>query len=72
MCGNRPIQLIPPELALVHLADFTGVTNLNLVTTNHGRQPRGSPSISHSSPVGVNASMNKITLSGAWRWCSVY
>ncbi|MFC6314635.1 hypothetical protein ACFQHW_03525 [Lapidilactobacillus achengensis] len=58
--------------SLVHQTDYSGVTNLKLVTTNHGRRLRGSSSIDHSLPVGVSASMNKVTLSGAWRWWSVY
>ncbi|WP_461217969.1 hypothetical protein [Lapidilactobacillus salsurivasis] len=42
----------------------TGVTNLKLVTTNHGRQWRGSPSIDNSLPVGVSAQAAVKTLSG--------
>ncbi|WP_461218919.1 hypothetical protein [Lapidilactobacillus salsurivasis] len=61
---NRRIQSIHQELALVHLTDCTGVTNLKLVTTNHGRQLRGSSSIGDSLPVGVSAQTAVITLSG--------
>ncbi|WP_461218120.1 hypothetical protein [Lapidilactobacillus salsurivasis] len=61
---SRPIQLIHQELALVHQIDCPGVTNLKLVTTNHGRQMRGSPSIGHSLPAGVSAQTAVITLSG--------
>ncbi|MFC6315144.1 hypothetical protein ACFQHW_06100 [Lapidilactobacillus achengensis] len=64
MGGSRPIQLIHQELALVHLTDCTGVTNLKLVTTNHGRQFRGSPSLDDSLPVGVSAQTSVKTLSG--------
>ncbi|WP_461218232.1 hypothetical protein [Lapidilactobacillus salsurivasis] len=41
------------------------------MTTNHGRQLRGSLSIDHSLPIGVSAQTTVITLSGwsgAWRW----
>ncbi|MFC6314741.1 hypothetical protein ACFQHW_04060 [Lapidilactobacillus achengensis] len=34
------------------------------MTTNHGRQLRGSLSIDHSLPVGVSAQATVITLSG--------
>ncbi|WP_125596094.1 hypothetical protein [Lapidilactobacillus achengensis] len=34
------------------------------MTTSHGRQFRGSPSIDHSLPVGVSAQAAVITLSG--------
>ncbi|WP_461219651.1 hypothetical protein [Lapidilactobacillus salsurivasis] len=64
-----------PITRSVHQADFTGVTNLKLVTTNHGRQWRGSPSIGDSLPIGVSAQTTVKTLSGwsgAWRWWSVY
>ncbi|MFC6315784.1 hypothetical protein ACFQHW_09440 [Lapidilactobacillus achengensis] len=74
MVGNRPIRLIYQELASVHQSNCTGVTNLNLVATNHGRQWRDSSSIDHSLPVGVSAQPAVITLSGwsgAWRWWSV-
>ncbi|MFC6316247.1 hypothetical protein ACFQHW_11785 [Lapidilactobacillus achengensis] len=64
MVGNRPIQLIHQELASVHQTDCAGVTNLKLVTTNHGRQSRGSSSIRHSLPDGVSAQATVITLSG--------
>ncbi|WP_261807018.1 hypothetical protein [Lapidilactobacillus luobeiensis] len=40
---------------MIHQADCLGITNLKLVTTNHGRQLRGSPPIGHSLPVGVSA-----------------
>ncbi|MFC6314511.1 hypothetical protein ACFQHW_02890 [Lapidilactobacillus achengensis] len=71
MVGNQPIQLIYQELALVHQTNRTGVTDLKLMTTNHGRQLRGSPSIFHSLPLGVSAQTAVKTLSGwsgAWRW----
>ncbi|WP_461218229.1 hypothetical protein [Lapidilactobacillus salsurivasis] len=45
MGGNRPIQRTDQELDSVYQADYPGVTNLKLVTINHGRQLRGSPSI---------------------------
>ncbi|WP_461218567.1 hypothetical protein [Lapidilactobacillus salsurivasis] len=48
----------------VHQTDCTGVTNLKLVTTNHDRQWRGSPSISNSLLVGVSAQTAVKTLSG--------
>ncbi len=64
MHGTRPIRPIHQELASVHQTDCTGVTNLKLVTTNHGRQLRGSLSIDHSLPVGVSAQATVITLSG--------
>ncbi|WP_461219536.1 hypothetical protein [Lapidilactobacillus salsurivasis] len=56
--------MIHLELALVHQADCTGVTNLKLVTTNHGRHLRGSPSIGDSLQNGVSAQTAVITLSG--------
>ncbi|MFC6314224.1 hypothetical protein ACFQHW_01390 [Lapidilactobacillus achengensis] len=56
--------MIQRELALVHQTDCAGVTNLKLVTTNHGCQLRGSPSIGHSLPAGVSAQTAVITLSG--------
>ncbi|MFC6314081.1 hypothetical protein ACFQHW_00660 [Lapidilactobacillus achengensis] len=52
------------RLVLVHHADCAGVTNSKLVTTNHGRQLRGSPSIGHSLSVGGSAQTTVITLSG--------
>ncbi|MFC6313983.1 hypothetical protein ACFQHW_00095 [Lapidilactobacillus achengensis] len=64
MGGNRPIQLIHQGLALVHQTDCAGVTNSKLLTTNHGRQLRGSHSIGDSLPVGVSAQAAVITLSG--------
>ncbi|WP_461219608.1 hypothetical protein [Lapidilactobacillus salsurivasis] len=64
MVGNRPIQLVHQELASVHQTDFTGVTNLKLVTTNNGHQLRGSPSIYHSLLADVSAQTAAITLSG--------
>ncbi|WP_125596245.1 hypothetical protein [Lapidilactobacillus achengensis] len=67
--------MIRQDSARVHQTDFTGVTNLKLVTANHGRQLRVSPSIDHSLPIGVSAQTAVITLSGwsgAWRWWSVY
>ncbi|MFC6314369.1 hypothetical protein ACFQHW_02165 [Lapidilactobacillus achengensis] len=63
--------MIHQEPTLVHQADCTGVTNLNIVTTNHGRQVRGSSSICNSLPTGGSAQTAVITLSGwsgAWRW----
>ncbi|MFC6314482.1 hypothetical protein ACFQHW_02745 [Lapidilactobacillus achengensis] len=62
--GERPIRLIHQELASVHQADFTGVTNFKLVTTNRGRQLRGFSSIDHSLPSGVSAQTAVKTLSG--------
>ncbi|WP_461218727.1 hypothetical protein [Lapidilactobacillus salsurivasis] len=56
--------MIQQELALVHQTGFTGVTNLKLVATRHGRQMRGAPSIGHSLPIGVSAQATVITLSG--------
>ncbi|MFC6315963.1 hypothetical protein ACFQHW_10355 [Lapidilactobacillus achengensis] len=67
--------MISQDSARVHQTDCTGVTNLKLVTTNHGRQLRGSPSIGHSLPVGGCAQTAVVTLSGwsgAWRWWFVY
>ncbi|MFC6315627.1 hypothetical protein ACFQHW_08640 [Lapidilactobacillus achengensis] len=61
LAGYRPIQLIHPELALVHQENYSGVTNSKLVTTNHGRQLRGSPSIDHSLPAGVSAQTAVVT-----------
>ncbi|MFC6314866.1 hypothetical protein ACFQHW_04690 [Lapidilactobacillus achengensis] len=40
--------MIHQELALVDQVDCTGVANLRIVTTNRGRQLRGSSSIDHS------------------------
>ncbi|WP_461219113.1 hypothetical protein [Lapidilactobacillus salsurivasis] len=51
---------------MVHQADCPGLTNLKLVTTNHGCQLRGSSSIDHSLPVGGTAQTAVITLNG-WR-----
>ncbi|WP_461218517.1 hypothetical protein [Lapidilactobacillus salsurivasis] len=48
----------------VHQTDCTGVTNIKLVITNHGRQLRGSLSISNSLPDGVSAQTAVKTLSG--------
>ncbi|WP_461218056.1 hypothetical protein [Lapidilactobacillus salsurivasis] len=65
MHGKRLIRLIHQELDFVHQTDCTGVTNLKLVTTNHGRQLRGSPSIGNSLlPDGVSAQTAVKTLSG--------
>ena len=64
LCGSRPIQLIHQNSARVHQTDCTGVTNSKLVTTNRGRQLRGSSSIGHSLPVGVSAQTTVKTLSG--------
>ncbi|MFC6314617.1 hypothetical protein ACFQHW_03430 [Lapidilactobacillus achengensis] len=69
------IQLIRQNFVRVHQADCTDVTNLKLVTTNHGRQLRESPSIDHSWPVGVCAQTAVKMLScwsEAWRWWAVY
>ncbi|MFC6314480.1 hypothetical protein ACFQHW_02735 [Lapidilactobacillus achengensis] len=41
LVGNRPIRLIHQELALAYQTNCAGVTNLKIVTTNHGRQWRG-------------------------------
>ena len=52
----------------------SGVANLKLVTTNHGRYLRGSLSIDHSLPIGVSAQTSIVALSGwsgAWHWWSV-
>ncbi|WP_461218767.1 hypothetical protein [Lapidilactobacillus salsurivasis] len=43
---------------------FIGVTHSKLVTTNHGRQVRGSPSIDDSLPDGVSAQTAVKTSSG--------
>ncbi|MFC6316097.1 hypothetical protein ACFQHW_11030 [Lapidilactobacillus achengensis] len=64
MGEERPIQLIQQDPVRVHQADCTGVTNLKLVTTNHGRQLREASSIDHRLPVGVSAQTAVITLSG--------
>ncbi|MFC6315113.1 hypothetical protein ACFQHW_05945 [Lapidilactobacillus achengensis] len=53
-----------PRTRFVHQVDSAGVTNLKLVTTNHGRQLRGALSISHSSLVGGSAQTAVKTLSG--------
>ncbi|MFC6316213.1 hypothetical protein ACFQHW_11615 [Lapidilactobacillus achengensis] len=66
--------MIHPELALVHQTDCSGVTNLKLVTTSHGRHFRGAPSIGNSLPGGVSAQTPVKPLSGwsgAWRWWAV-
>ncbi|MFC6315761.1 hypothetical protein ACFQHW_09320 [Lapidilactobacillus achengensis] len=55
--------MIHQELALVHQTGCAGVTNLKLVTTSHGRQLRGSPSVGDSWLVGVSAQTAVITLS---------
>ncbi|WP_461219488.1 hypothetical protein [Lapidilactobacillus salsurivasis] len=44
--------------------DCAGVTNSRIVTTNHGRHLRASPSIDNSLPVGVSAQTSVKTLSG--------
>ncbi|MFC6315307.1 hypothetical protein ACFQHW_06970 [Lapidilactobacillus achengensis] len=49
---------------MVHHTNCAGVTNSRIVTTNHGRQPRGSTSIDDSLPAGVSAQTAIITLSG--------
>ncbi|WP_461218445.1 hypothetical protein [Lapidilactobacillus salsurivasis] len=51
-------------ISSVHQLNCTGVTNLKLVTTNHGRELRGSPSIGDSLPDGVSAQTSVKTLSG--------
>ncbi|WP_461219094.1 hypothetical protein [Lapidilactobacillus salsurivasis] len=47
-----------------HQTNCTGVTNLKIITTNHGRQLRGSLSMDHSLPADVSAQTAVITLSG--------
>ncbi|MFC6314735.1 hypothetical protein ACFQHW_04030 [Lapidilactobacillus achengensis] len=49
---------------MVYQANYSGVANLTLVTTNHGHQLRGSPSIDDSLPNGVSAQAPIKTLSG--------
>ncbi|WP_461219325.1 hypothetical protein [Lapidilactobacillus salsurivasis] len=56
--------MIHQETASVHQADCPSVANLKLVTTNHGRHLRGSPSIDDSLPNGVSAQTTVKTLSG--------
>ncbi|WP_461219085.1 hypothetical protein [Lapidilactobacillus salsurivasis] len=56
--------MIQQELALVHQTNCAGVANLKLVTTNHGRQLRDSPSNHHSLLSDVSAQTPAITLSG--------
>ncbi|MFC6314145.1 hypothetical protein ACFQHW_00990 [Lapidilactobacillus achengensis] len=56
--------MIRQDYARVHQTDWYGVTNLKLMTTNHGRQLRGSSSISDSLRSGVSAQTAVITLSG--------
>ncbi|MFC6315666.1 hypothetical protein ACFQHW_08840 [Lapidilactobacillus achengensis] len=56
--------MIHQNLVRVHQTDCPGVTNLKLVTTNHGRQLRGSQSIGNSLLDGVSAQTTAITLSG--------
>ncbi|MFC6316003.1 hypothetical protein ACFQHW_10555 [Lapidilactobacillus achengensis] len=66
--------MIHQELVSVHQSDCTGVTNIKIVTTNHGHHLRGSPSTDHSLPVGVSVQTTVKTLSGwsgAWRWWAV-
>ncbi|WP_461219392.1 hypothetical protein [Lapidilactobacillus salsurivasis] len=53
-----------PRTRFVYQTDCAGVTNLKLVTTNYGRQLRGSPSIDDSLPNDVSAQTAVITLSG--------
>ncbi|MFC6314840.1 hypothetical protein ACFQHW_04560 [Lapidilactobacillus achengensis] len=69
--GWKPINSVDSlRIRFVHQTDFTGDTNLRIVTTNNGRQFRGSPSIDHSLPIGVSAQTAVKTLSGwsgAWR-----
>ncbi|MFC6314345.1 hypothetical protein ACFQHW_02005 [Lapidilactobacillus achengensis] len=64
MDGNQLIRLIHPELDPVHQTDCAGVANSRIVTTNHSRQLRGSPSIDDSLSVGVSAQTAVKTLSG--------
>ncbi|WP_461218295.1 hypothetical protein [Lapidilactobacillus salsurivasis] len=56
--------MIRQELAPAHQTDYSGVTNLKIVLTNHGRQFCGSPSIGNSLSVGVSAQTAAKTLSG--------
>ncbi len=53
-----------PRTSFVHQTDCTGVTNLKIVITNHGRQLRGTSSIENSLPIGGSAQTTVITLSG--------
>ncbi|WP_461218167.1 hypothetical protein [Lapidilactobacillus salsurivasis] len=65
ICGWKPTDSVDSlRTRFVHQTDCTGVTNLKLVTTSHGRHLRGSPSSSHSLPVGVSAQTSIIMLSG--------
>ncbi|MFC6314824.1 hypothetical protein ACFQHW_04480 [Lapidilactobacillus achengensis] len=57
-------QVGSPSTWSVHQTDCTGVTNSKLVTTNHGCQMRGSPSIGNRLPIGVSAQTTVKTLSG--------
>ncbi|MFC6314228.1 hypothetical protein ACFQHW_01410 [Lapidilactobacillus achengensis] len=52
------------EIAIAYQTDCTGVANVKLVITNHGRQLCGSPSIDYSLPDGVSAQTTVKTLSG--------
>ncbi|MFC6316218.1 hypothetical protein ACFQHW_11640 [Lapidilactobacillus achengensis] len=61
---HQQIRLIHQELASVYLTDYAGVTNVKIVTTNHGRQLRGPTSIDNSLQNGVSAQTAVITLSG--------
>ncbi|WP_461218302.1 hypothetical protein [Lapidilactobacillus salsurivasis] len=58
------IRLIRQDAAWVHQTNCTGVTNLKILTTNHGRKFRGFPSFSNSLPVGESAQTAVKTLSG--------
>ncbi|WP_461218278.1 hypothetical protein [Lapidilactobacillus salsurivasis] len=56
--------MIHQKFASVYQTDCTGVTNLKLAITSHGRQWRGSSSIGNSLPADVSAQTTVITLSG--------
>ncbi|WP_461219496.1 hypothetical protein [Lapidilactobacillus salsurivasis] len=56
--------MIHQEPARVHQKDCSGVTNLKLMTTNHGRHLRDSTSIGNSLSVGGTAQTAVKTLSG--------
>ncbi|MFC6314276.1 hypothetical protein ACFQHW_01655 [Lapidilactobacillus achengensis] len=56
--------MIRQDSVRVHQTDCPGITNIKLVTTSHGRQLRGSPSIDDSLPVGVSAQTAVKTVSG--------
>ncbi|WP_461219541.1 hypothetical protein [Lapidilactobacillus salsurivasis] len=56
--------MIHLEPVLVYLTNYSGVTNITPLITNHGRQLRGPSSIDHSLPDGVSAQTAVKTLSG--------